>query len=224
VLVACVAVIGFRIESGIAQDRVGLNVHEHRIQKRNKPIDIGAGATADQSGKHQMARAIEGRFELGVATVSHGLPLFCGTVAASDVVQAAVTAVQAGRVEGDPSQVATPFQETLDRGLEESARPGGFEEPVAGLLEGGKVRHGAEAQMPAQGIEVPKQDGQAAVIGFEKGLQDQAGEELWLRVFFGAVPVRVEPQAARTHSQGNSCHRDRRLAEFAPFYPFAHTC
>ena len=72
--------------------------------------------------------------------------------------------------------------------------------------------HLGQAEVVAQGGEVGQQLDDAAVVGLEEGLQDQAGEQLGLRIEFGTIAMRIERKGVG--SDGQCLFRDahRRLA------------
>lgn len=198
---ARVAVVAFRVVAGVGQHGADADGRQRGVEQRHQAVAVGARAAAGQGGQQQVAAAVEGGFELGEAAVRHGLPVFLGA-AAAHVVAAGVAAVQARRIQGDARQAAPPAQEMTDGAVEEAAGHGRAQQAAAGLLRRGEVGHAGQAEDGAQVAMVAQLDGQAAIVGLEEGLQDQASEQLGLGELLGAAAMRITGQGRRGEGHG----------------------
>ncbi|HEV3079965.1 MAG TPA: hypothetical protein VGY66_09305 [Gemmataceae bacterium] len=143
-------VVGFGVVAGIGHDDIETNLLEGSFQQRNEAIDIDARATADQNAQQQVAGAVEGTLELSVATVADRLPFFADAGAATHIVQAPWTALQAGGVECDTMHALAPLQKAAHRITEQTLGQGDTQQAAASLLQSCKVRHPGQAQYSAE--------------------------------------------------------------------------
>ena len=93
-----------------------------------------------------------------------------------------------GRGDADP---ATSGQEPPDGGLKQRCGRLGGQEAFAGLLKRGVMGHATEADDGPQIRAIGQQGGDAAIVGFEERLEDQAGEDLMLGIRLGAEAMGV---------------------------------
>src|SRR5439155_23756124 len=126
------------------------------------------------------------QFEFGITTVRHPLPALAGGATTADVIQAAVATVQARGVESSAGHAAAPPQMAADSGAEQASCAGHAEQAAAGLLQGREVGNAAQTHGLTQIPPLLQQCREAAIVGLEEGLEDQAGEELRLGVQLGA--------------------------------------
>jgi len=202
-------VVGFRIVAGIGQCRVDSDVAECRVEQRNKAIGVDARTTTGENADHEVSAAIEGGFQFRIAAVSDGLPMLCAAVATTDVVAAGMTAVQTGRVESRSLDAFSAFEEAANGGAEESLRHGTAQQASRSFLQRGEVGHGRQADNVSQVRVLDQMHGDAAIVGFEKCLEDQAGEQLRLCVFLRTETMRVIRQRGASRCQGVARYPDR---------------
>ena len=98
-----------------------------------------------------------------------------------------MAAVQTRGIEGGTAYAAAPPQMPADGGAEQPTRSAAAQQALAGLVQGGEVGHTAQADGPTQVLAIVQQGSDAAVVGLEEGLEDQADEQLRLRVQLGAA-------------------------------------
>jgi hypothetical protein len=95
------------------------------------------------------------------------------------------------RVQSDARKASPPLKEIAYRGVEQAAGSRDSPQPPTCLLESGKVRNALQVQKTAQGSEVAQDRGDATIVGFEEGLQNQTHKKLMLGVCLGTEPVRI---------------------------------
>src|SRR5205807_8700893 len=166
-----VPMVRFRIVAGIRQH--GLEAHgaQGGVQERYEAIDIDARAPPHQDAQQHMAAALEGGFQLGVTAIKYGFPAFIVALAAAHVIGTASAAVQASGVHSRTLHAPTPLEETADRRAEQATRHRNAEQATAGFLEGGEVRHHAQAPHGPEIEVVVEMGDEAAIVGLEEGLE-----------------------------------------------------
>ena len=149
-----------------------------------------------------MIGRVHRQFEFGKTAVADALPAWIGGAASSDIVITAVAAIQPGGVEGDEADAAATRQAPPDRNLQQAANPPEAQQADAGFLQGGEVGHVGQADGSAKIGQVAEPNGNAAIIEFEEGLEDETAEELGLGVEFGTAFTGVRPQGLAADGQG----------------------
>src|SRR5262249_26353456 len=106
-----------------------------------------------------------------------------------------------------------PAQQAADGAAQQAAEARAGQQAAAGLVQGGVVGAGPQAQGAGQVGQVLQEDGQAAVVGLEEDLEHQAGEQLRLGELLGAAAVAGTGQAALAGRQGPAGDGHGGLAE-----------
>ena len=86
------------------------------------------------------------------------------------------------------------------------------------------MRYLIQTKVGAQVAEVHEQLDDAAIVGLEEGFQDQAGEQLGLRVEFGTIAVRIEWKGVGSNGQRLFGDAQRRLAGDTHIPLFVSSC
>src|SRR5262249_1873053 len=153
-----------------------------RPQQRPIPIHVGTRTGADEAADDQMVDRVHRQLQLGETTVSQALPAFTAGATAAHVVSAAVAGVQARGIQGGAADAAAASQVAANGGVQQAAGAGPAQQAAAGFLQGRPVRYAAQADGSTQFGKLVQLGDDAAIVGFVKGLQDQAGKELRLGV------------------------------------------
>jgi hypothetical protein len=90
----------------------------------------------------------------------------------------------------------------MDGKRKQTPRTPSPQQAFTGLVQGGKVRHGLKAQAQAQIRMIPQRTNDTAIVGLEKGLQDQTGKQLGLGVKLGAKAMGMGTQGLGANEQG----------------------
>jgi hypothetical protein len=185
------------VEVGVGQQRPDPRP-PHRLRKRPPELhQVGARAPAGHRREDQVAVAIDHEDDLGEVGVS---PDGIGVSAAGpplDVVAAGVPRLHAGAIDGRQRDAPLPDavpQGALEDGVEHLPARDGGQEPHGGLLEGGIVRHRAQADLAAEFGIIGQVRRQPAVVEAQELLEHQAGQELGLGELLGAEPVPMRRQ------------------------------
>src|SRR5258708_25342852 len=87
-----------------------------------------------------------------------------------------------------------------------------LEQPAAGLLQRGVMRRRGQADCFTEFRAVEEQLADAAIVLLLELLEDEAGEELWLRELFGAVDVGIVAKSFLAGRQRDDRHIPWRFA------------
>jgi hypothetical protein len=190
-LVASELVVTFRIVTGIGRQLREAYEPSRGGHERAELSDIGTGTTAGAQRKHEMIVGTADHAQLGVMMVNDCFPGVFHPTSAAHEVATGTGAFQAGRVDRRAFYPPSPAQLQADGGLEEFSRRCCSQQATRRLLKRGEVGNLPESQHRHEGRIVGQMGRQAPVVGSQKVLQHEAGEELMLRELFGTIPMCV---------------------------------
>ena len=211
VLVARELVIGFGIVTGIGRQLGQLYDPQCFGHERTELVDVGPRSATGLRGEDEMIVGATHQAQLGIMMINHGFPRVSHALAAADEVAAGTTAFEARRIDRRAFHPSPPAHVQANGGLQKSPRRPRKQQAMRSFLEGGEVGNLLQFQRGEQRRMVLEMGRQAAVVGPQKVLQHQAGEQLVLRELLGTTAVSMLRQRPPRRRQGGQHHGFRRF-------------
>ena len=152
-----------------------------------------------------MIRAVDKNTEFRISGVSRCLAKVWSPAATPNVVSACVAGLEARRVDGRQRHLAFPTHHFADGAIKQFGDKSCAQESFGGFFKSGKVRYFFQFYCATPLACVVQNGRQSTIIGFQKGFQDEAREQLMLREFLWAEFVRK----GRDCLLGNRPRRDQ---------------
>ena len=207
VLVARKAVVGLRVIPGIGRHLRQPYDPQCFGHQRTELVDIGPRTATGLRGENEMIVRATHQAQFGITMINHGFPRVSLAVAAVDEVAARTTAFEARRIDRRALHPSLAAQVQANGGLQQSSRRPRWQQAARGFLKSGEVGNLLQFQSGKQRRIVLEMGRQAAIVGPQKVLQHQAGEQLMLRELLGTVAVSILRQRPPRRSQRRQNHR-----------------
>ncbi len=208
-LVAGELVVPFRVVTSVGRQ---LRETDHATSLGHEWAELIHIGTRSTSGVERVDEMVVGAChdaELRVVVINNGFPRVFHPIAATDEVPAGRSALQAGRVDRRPFHPPLAAQVQTHRRAEEFSHRRREQQPPRRFLKRGEVGNLLQSQLRDERRIVGQVDRQAPIVGLQKLLQHQAGEELMLRELLGTIPMGVLRQCplCRCQRRQNDCPR-----------------
>ena len=211
ILVASEDMIGFRVIAGIGHHPRQTDSPQSFGNEWPKLVGVGSRSTAHLICQNEMIAGVADHAQLGIAMINDCFPGLRGANPPLDEVATCARALQTGRVNRRRANPPAATRAKPRCGVEQALGIGGRQQPPRGFLQRGEVWNAAQCQQSRQRRVVFQVRHDAPIIGPQKVLQRQAGEQLMLGECLGTVLVGVLRQRLLRCCQRRQHYQFRRF-------------
>ena len=211
VILAGETMIEFGVVAGVSSHARESYALECIDKEWAKLVHIGARAAAGVEGENEMIARIADDAQFGIAVINDGFPGASDLFAPANEIGVRRPAWQPRAVNGRRPH-ATTSPHLLSHGRVQQASGGlNSQQSTPRFLQRRKVQNPLEFKRLDQCWMVGQVFDDASIVGFQKVLEHQAGEELMLSKNLGAIPVCVSRQRTAGNRQRGQHHLSRRF-------------